>query len=58
MSNRTHTYTHPTQIRYAFPYQPYGGAPTLRTGLLADHFSHRTAMRDFNEVGGVGPDVM
>lgn len=36
--------------RYAFPYQPYAGAPSLRTSLLADHFAHQSAMRDFNEV--------
>ncbi len=36
--------------RHAFPYQPYAGAPALRTGLLADHFAHQTALRDFNEV--------
>ncbi len=36
--------------RYAFPVAPYIGAPSLRTSLLADHFAHRTALRDFNEV--------
>ena len=36
--------------RYAFPVTDYMGAPALRTSLLSDHFSHTTALRDFNEV--------
>lgn len=36
--------------RYAFPVTDYMGAPALRTSLLSDHFSHTSALRDFNEV--------
>ncbi|EWM23927.1 transmembrane protein [Nannochloropsis gaditana] len=36
--------------QYAFPVAEYVGAPAMRTGLLSDHFSHTTALRDFNEV--------
>lgn len=36
--------------RYAFPVTDYMGAPAMRTSLLSDHFSHTSALRDFNEV--------
>jgi hypothetical protein len=50
-TNKQRYTQHTRAHRYAFPYQPYAGAPSLRTGLLlADHFAHQTALRDFNEV--------
>jgi len=36
--------------RHAFAYEPYVGAPSLRTTLLEDHFAHHSALKDFNEV--------
>jgi len=36
--------------RHAFSYEPYIGAPSLRTTLLEDHFAHHSALKDFNEV--------
>lgn len=40
----------PPVHRYAFPFEPYVGAPSLRSSLLEDHFAHYSALRDFNEV--------